>query len=182
VLYNNFLYAFCDPENYGEDVTEADFNGTIADGLALMESCDLIVGHNWNDFDGPALEITDGWEDRVLVRDTAVLSRMIWSDLKGRDLAAKAKRGDGWLREAPAREGLKGKVMYGHHSLKAWGYRLNEHKGDHNVVGLTDCSKETLEYCKQDVIVTHKLWQLEVTRWPEIMKNVTSLLEAHKDF
>ena len=172
------MMAFCDPENYGEDVEESDFDGAISEGLELLDTCDVLVGHNWQGYDAPALQITNGWHSDTLVRDTAVLSRMIWSDLKTRDKAAAAKRPEGWLRKPPKKEGGKGQTMYGNHSLKAWGHRLDEHKGDHDVVGLTCCDMDTLVYCKQDVIVTKKLWDLECARFPLIMEELEAMHEA----
>ena len=50
--------------------------------------------------------------------------------------------------------------LYGRHSLEAYGYRLNEYKG--NFAKTTDWknwSQEMQDYCIQDVIVTNKLCQ-----------------------
>ena len=41
-------------------------------------------------------------------------------------------------------------------SLKAWGLRLADHKI--NFKDFSEYSEEMLEYCKQDVAVTTKLW------------------------
>ena len=54
-------------------------------------------------------------------------------------------------------EGLPLK-LYGSHSLEAYGYRLNEHKGEYGKTSdWSEWSPEMEDYCVQDVKVTTKL-------------------------
>jgi DNA polymerase I-like protein with 3'-5' exonuclease and polymerase domains len=48
--------------------------------------------------------------------------------------------------------------LIGLHSLKAWGYRLGEYKGEYSG-GWNTFSQEMLDYCVQDTLVTQKLWE-----------------------
>ena len=48
--------------------------------------------------------------------------------------------------------------LWGRHSLEAWGYRLNEAKGDFGKTSdWSEWSQEMQDYCVQDVTVTKKL-------------------------
>ena len=79
-----------------------------------------------------------------LLRDTVLLSRLIHPDIRDSDF----KRAN-----FP-------KELIGSHSLKAWGYRLGEHKGDFGETN--DWSKWTEEmedYCVQDTRVTYRLYE-----------------------
>ena len=50
--------------------------------------------------------------------------------------------------------------LYGRHNLESYGHRLNEHKGEFGKdADWSDWSQEMQDYCKQDVIVTTKLWK-----------------------
>ena len=50
--------------------------------------------------------------------------------------------------------------LYGRHSLEAYGYRLDEYKGDFaKETDWKEWSMEMEKYCKQDVTVTRKLWE-----------------------
>ena len=101
--------------------------------------------HNGIAFDIPAIRkvFPQFSVDEMTVTDTLVLSRLIRPDLKNED----------FLSELP-------KKLHGSHSLKAWGHRLGELKG--NFAETTDWSEWTQEmqdYCEQDVTVTHALWE-----------------------
>jgi DNA polymerase-1 len=133
---------------------------TIEGGLEYLQRQqalgNTIVGHNVISYDIPVIEKLYPqfkW-DKSLVLDTLVMSRLIYSNIKDID--------SGLLK--------KGKIpgkLFGQHSLKAWGYRLGEHKGDYAddfkaaagdsyVAGnewLT-FSLEMLDYCVQDTQVT----------------------------
>ena len=70
-------------------------------------------------------------------------------------------------------------VLEGGHSLRAWGERLGDAKIDFTDYdgGLTD---EMVEYCKQDVHLTVKLYKTlteHLSHWPDAEKSV--LLEQH---
>ena len=50
---------------------------TIEDGLKLLDTADVIVGHNIINYDLPVLEKIKGWSPKAKVRDTLILSRHI---------------------------------------------------------------------------------------------------------
>jgi len=107
-------------------------NGDVykdATGLQqLINSHDIIVGHNIIGFDGPVLSRVWGVTIPLRkVRDTLVMSRL-WNP-----------------------------QLEGGHSLRAWGQRLGDFKDDFTDFdgGLTD---EMIDYCKQDVHVTQLLF------------------------
>jgi len=118
-------------------VKEIDNDGSIldftGDGVALFHdylqrsTVTEIIGHNIIGFDIPVLENLLGIDfSPYKLTDTLVLSRLA----------------------DPQREGG--------HSLKEWGIRLGDYKGDYN-----DWSKltpEMVEYCKQDVEVTSQVY------------------------
>ena len=101
---------------------------------------DKLVGHNIIGFDVPILNRQ--WNLKITLNqlvDTLVMSRLLNPSLEGG------------------------------HSLKEWGKRLGNYKGDFTNFdgGLCD---EMVEYCKQDVEVTHQLYSLltnELKRWDQ---------------
>ena len=116
----------------------------------MMKASELIL-HNGITFDLPLLRklYPDFSTDGITVTDTLVLSRLIRADLKNDDFSQK------WS------EAALPKRLHGSHSLKAWGFRLGVLKGDFGQED-TDWSvwtEEMQSYCRQDVTVTHALWQ-----------------------
>lgn len=121
----------------------------MKDGLELlMQTNDLIAGHNVIKFDIPVIQkiYPEFTVDPSKVVDTLVLSRLIFSDLRERD---------GALIE----QGVLPSKLWGSHSLKAWGYRLGVLKGDYgsDVDAWEVFTPEMLEYCIQDSEVTRQL-------------------------
>jgi len=112
--------------------------------LELLDKADMLIGHNIQRHDIPLITKLTGWKPRagVLVRDTMIMARLIYPNVKAsdKDLIAKGIM--------PA-----GREYQGKHTLGAWGYRLGEQKGDYAQVrraqalalGLTD-EKAILEY------------------------------------
>tara|TARA_B100000287_G_scaffold122477_1_gene114369 strand:+ start:33693 stop:35453 length:1761 start_codon:yes stop_codon:yes gene_type:complete len=112
--------------------------------LSVLENADEIIGHNIIGFDLPAIQkVYPNFSPKGKVTDTLVISRLIEADLVNTDFDTSVS--------LP-------KKLYGSHSLKAWGLRLGNHKGDYDG-GWEEFSEEMLEYCKQDVEVTHALWK-----------------------
>ena len=115
-------------DNNGKLVTFCDT--TIGDfGDYLRDNVvDEVIGHNIIGYDIPVLERLLGIDfTGIKLTDTLVLSRLA----------------------NPQREGG--------HSLKEWGIRLGDYKGDYN-----DWSKltpEMVDYCQQDVEVTAKVYR-----------------------
>lgn len=122
----------------------------VGEGARELMRAEQLIGHNVIKFDIPALKKVFPWfnVDPAKVFDTLVVSRLIWSDLGDQDDKKIAK-------------GLIPASIRGSHSLKAWGYRLGELKG--NFGETSDWSEWTPEmqtYCEQDVRVTRSFFKL----------------------
>jgi len=157
--------VFIDPAKAKQAKWKAD--GTLEDAANICAAADVLIGHNAQEFDIGILlkffpnnmrEWKDCWTRKKhgkLVRDTQIMARLIWPDIKPYDFALKGK--------------LPGRLK-GAHSLEAWGYRLGEKKGEYGKQ--TDWSQidhEMVSYCVQDVAVTAKLFRRLTGRlktWP----------------
>ena len=112
-----------------------------------------IAGHNIISFDLPALaklypDFCVSEAQRTKIIDTLILSRLIYSNLETTDLGL-------------MRSGQLPSKLYKSHSLRAWGYRLGEYKGDYGEQenAWETYTPEMLDYCIQDVVVTAKLME-----------------------
>ncbi len=121
----------------------------IEEALTMLQNADTIVGHNIVGFDIPVIKkLNPSWMPRGKVRDTILMTRLIWSDLRDKDF--------GRINTAPDFP----KNLIGSHSLKAWGHRIGMLKGDFKESNdFSEWSAEMQEYCVQDVKVTTKLYQ-----------------------
>jgi len=125
----------------------------ILKALDVLQKCQ-IVGHNILGFDLEVLKRLYGFEVPLeQVTDTLILSRLIHADLRVED--SKVKR-------------LEPKY-FGSHSLKAWGYRLENLKGDYGLSenAFEELSQEMIDYCIQDVELTDILWENFRSRLPD---------------
>jgi len=135
-----------------EGCPEQDTGPSIRFGLEELAAADLIVGHNIIRFDIPAIQKVYPWfKPRGVVRDTMVLSRLIWPEIKQNDLRFRKKNP-----QFPAK-------LIGKHSLDAWGHRLKNWKGDFKGPW-EKWSEEMQRYCEQDVAVTASLWDRIVSK------------------
>lgn len=141
---------------------------SITDGLSSLSSADLLVGHNINGFDIPAIKkVVPSWTHKAVIRDTLVISRLIWPTLKDYDAEISAKI-PGWPKE-----------LMGRHSLKAWGWRLGIHKGDYaEHSDFKEYSPEMMDYCVQDTKVTLALWN----KLSDMPMPADSAIELEQDF
>ena len=120
----------------------------VDEGVEMLESAELLVGHNILGYDEPLLlELYPNFKPPKQVHDTLVLSRLFYSTMTDRD-----------FQQAPY--GLP-KKLYGSHSLKAWGIRLGEYKGDFGESNdWSTYSPEMRDYCIQDTLVNLNLYRL----------------------
>ncbi len=117
----------------------------ISRGVQLLETADIICGHNVISYDIPVLQKVYPWfEPTALVVDTLLLSRLYHNNILDVD------RKHSWD-QMPSQ-------LYGRHSLESYGYRLGEYKGSFGKnTDWQEWSQEMQDYCIQDVKVTTKL-------------------------
>lgn len=147
-----------------------DFNPKQLDAaLDQLNEADELIGHNIKRHDLPLLKKLHGFTPRpgVIIRDTMVMSRLIFPNVKATDLAL-IQAG-----KMPA-----GKKYQGKHTIAAWGYRLGAHKGDYAEVrraqalaqGITDeaaiieyvwgsWNEDMHAYMVQDCRTNFELWK-----------------------
>lgn len=160
----------------------------IREGCRALEQADLIIGHNVISYDIPALVKLGGLKldrNRTRVFDTLVACRVIWPrdvitdrDFRKWEDCAKLKNLRAKLGsmdpDHPEYDTLNNRILVateqvkliGSHSLKAWGRRLGNAKGDFD--GPWDVFTDImLDYCIQDTNVTLDLFNLiRKQMWP----------------
>jgi DNA polymerase I-like protein with 3'-5' exonuclease and polymerase domains len=112
-------------------------------GINKVMEAKAICGHNVIGYDLPVIQKIYGMIPIGIVRDTLVLSRLAYPEIKELDFAL-------------LKQGKFPGNLIGRYSLEAWGHRLGEYKG----IKMTDFSEWTQEmsdYCAQDVKVTATL-------------------------
>lgn len=128
----------------------------ISEGLDILSGADVIIGHNILGFDIPALaKVYPDWSPGdALLRDTIIMSRLIWPDTTDLDQALVAK-------------GRLPKKLMKSHGLKAWGYRLGVMKDDYDG-GWEEWNPSMQSYGEQDARVTaHLFRKVEAQGFPE---------------
>jgi DNA polymerase I len=103
----------------------------------------LVIGHNIIAFDTPVLKKILNIDITAEQFDTLVACRLIWAHIQELDY----KR---------IHQGFPARLL-GRQTLESWGHRLQCYKGQKPLDWET-YTPEMLEYCKQDVEVTHKLY------------------------
>lgn len=116
----------------------------IADALAHLATADVLIGHNIIFYDLPVLQKLHSFAAKARIIDTLICTRLIWPKELLYDLDLEQ------YSQVPPK--LRGSA-----SLKAWGWRLADHKIDFKDFSVY--SEEMLKYCVQDVEVTKKLWE-----------------------
>ena len=106
----------------------------MKEAIKWYQACDLIIGHNFIQFDAPQLSklLKPKLIDPTKVIDTLIVSRTINYDI---DIPTGAR--------SP-------------HSLDAWGRRLGLYKGDYH--DFSAFSQEMVDYWYQDLEVTEALF------------------------
>ncbi len=117
--------------------------------LDMLQKADLLVGHNIIGFDIPAIEKATGYDlSPVAVYDTLTASQLMFPAI-----------------EKISRDVPQGKKLS--HSLEAWGHRLHCNKG-YFKGPWKEYSEEMGLYCKQDTLLTTKLYTyLQSKKWPQ---------------
>ena len=115
-----------------------------ADALAHLATADVLIGHNIIFYDIPVLQKLHQFDCKARIIDTLICTRLIWPKERLYDLDCEQ------YPQVP-------KDLRGSASLKAWGWRLADHKI--NFKDFSEYSQEMLDYCIQDVVVTTKLWE-----------------------
>lgn len=129
----------------------------LQSAIDLLGSANHLIAHNGIDFDYPFLFQCYSELKLPKLTDTLILSRLVYADMKDTDFRALEKN---------KTYGLP-KKLYGRHSLKSWGYRLGEYKGDFGeTTDWSTYSEEMLDYCEQDCWVTLKLYRHLVEHKP----------------
>lgn len=129
---------------------------SIEEGVRFLEECDERWGHNILEFDEMAIRKVYPWfSPKGIARDSLVISRLIWTDLKDKDFR--------YIKKNPSFP----KYLIGSHSMAAWGLRLGCPKDDYSErmreQGLdpwAEWNQEMEDYCEQDVLSNLKLIEL----------------------
>ena len=146
-LYDAATKTFCIVAyDIGRKQTFAYGPDSIAAALDHLAKADVLIGHNIIFYDLPVLKKLFEFQFNGQVIDTLVCTRLIWPKEKLFEL-------DSDVYEDKVPSNLKGGA-----SLKAWGYRLSNHKIEFK--DFSEYSDDMLDYCKQDVNVTVKLFEL----------------------
>ena len=121
-------------------------------GLNMLARADMIVGHNIIKFDIPAIQmIHPDWKPKGKVRDTLLLSRLCWPEIKQSDFKRK-------------KAGTLPGQMIGRYSLEAWGHRLGTYKAGTDITDWSTWTPYMQERCVSDVAVNLALWNRIVSK------------------
>ena len=140
--FNDGRYA------YGE---AAIADGSLMEGIEMLENAPWIGGHNIIGYDVPAIQkIHPTFFPRGKMFDTLIAARTIWPNLMALDAEAvqKGKRSQAFI----------DKKYVGSHKLEAWGFRMGVLK-DQYEGGWEHFTQEMDDYCHQDVVVTKALYE-----------------------
>ncbi len=132
---------------------------SIREGIELLEQSDVIVGHNVIKFDIPVIQkFYPSFKPQGKIFDTLLVSKLVYPDIGVMDDINIRK---GRYKASLVLKNGKKKVIRGSYSLFAFGYRLQEYKGDY--CQQDDCwlewSVDMQRYCEQDVTVTKVLYE-----------------------
>jgi DNA polymerase I-like protein with 3'-5' exonuclease and polymerase domains len=137
---------------------------------AHLNSATYLAGHNILDYDNRVIEKLHPGEvdfETKTIRDTLVMSKLIYSNIKTGDFERIKEIGPDGLPVFP-------KYLIGRHSLESWGYRLKAHKDDYSKrmkeQGLdpwASFNTEMLAYCILDVKLNVRLWKAMRKKRPD---------------
>ena len=136
-------------KNMKNNLTDGEYL-SIEAGISMLQDADEISGHNIVKFDIPAIQkVYPKFNPKGKIFDTLLMSKLVYPDI-------------GDIDDRNIRKGRFPKKLRGKYSLKAWGYRLGELKGEYceQEDCWTEWSIDMQRYCEQDVMVTKKLFDL----------------------
>ncbi len=130
----------------------------LTQGINMLQEAEEIVGHNIIKFDIPVIQkLYPNFEPKGKIYDTLLVSKLIYPDIAVLDDINVRK--NKYKASVTLKTGKK-KVIRGSYALFAWGYRLQEYKGEY--FAEEDCwvkwTADMQRYCEQDVLVTKKLY------------------------
>lgn len=113
--------------------------------ISMLESADVLVGHNIIQYDIPAIQkVYPKFKPKGKLIDTLILCRMLYPNVLDLDFKKK------W-------SGMPIQ-LYGRHSLEAYGFRLGHTKRHADLSDFSVLSDELAERCVCDVELNVKLW------------------------
>jgi len=134
-------------------------DGSILEGINILNSCEINIGHNSIKFDKPVIEQISGIPLVAKQLDTLLLSKLVYT----KDALLLIDKSLGWdiSLDSSIRQ------LQGSFGLEAFGLRLGNEKIDFH--DWSHLSEEMCIYNKQDVEVTRDLYKLLLTRpnYPE---------------
>lgn len=147
VIYDTETQQVFNCKNLKNNITDGEYL-SIEAGISMLQDADEISGHNIVKFDIPAIQkLFPKFNPKGKVFDTLLMSKLVYPDI-------------GEIDDKNIRKGRFPKKLRGKYSLKAWGYRLGELKGEY--CEQEDCwaewSIDMQRYCEQDVMVTKALY------------------------
>jgi len=118
--------------------------GEIDKALEHLSNATILIGHNIISYDVPVLQsLYPAWKCSAQLIDTLTLSSLVYPKDKLMDL------------DETDFHNVESKLR-GSQSLRAWGQRLANLKGDHT--DWSQFTEEMLDYCQGDVLVTVTLY------------------------
>ena len=142
--------------NVNENYAQLYVGNRIDIAITMLEYADTIIAHNAIGFDVPAIKkIRPNFNPRGRVIDTVLLSRLLYPDIRDRDIQF----------------GFKDRGIKPNHTLESWGLRLGFPKGDYK----KECEAEGIDpwasfnpamgqYCLQDVKIAFELYKKLMTK------------------
>jgi DNA polymerase I len=120
----------------------------IPEALAVLDTADVLIGHNIQKYDIPVMQKLHGFKTRryPAIIDTFLCSRLIHPNISDLD-------------QALVDRGRMPQIYAGSHSLAAWGFRTGQKKAEYSG-GWAKWSQEMQDYMVQDVVANMALWRL----------------------
>ena len=165
-------------ECYHDDPEITPCDGTIAEGIDLLNRAEMLAGHNIDEYDDQVLvKLAPKYGRKWLrrepgsYRDTLVESRLVYSDRRERDFSLQRSR-------AKTNHPFPGRYI-GAHSLGAWGHRLGEEKIEFSG-GFETFTQDMLDYGVQDVKTNVALLETLTGRLPDFeFEGLTTTFVEH---